>query len=134
MPDWDDVHDLALAMPIAEEFLTRGDRAWKVGAAGKLFIWERPLGNADIAETGPQTGPIAGARVADEGEKLALIASDPDVFFTIHHFDGYNAVLVHLERISRERLEEVIVDAWLAAAPKKVVTAYFGSRDAPPVP
>jgi hypothetical protein len=26
MPGWDDVHELALAMPIAEEFLTHGDR------------------------------------------------------------------------------------------------------------
>ena len=39
-------------------------------------------------------------RVTDEGEKLALIASDQDVFFTIHHFDGYDAVLLHLDRIS----------------------------------
>ncbi len=102
--------------------------------SGKLFVWERPLRAKDIEETGPQRGPIAGVRVTDEGEKLALIASDPDVFFTIHHFDGYNAVLLHLDRISSERLGEVIADAWIAVAPKKAVTAYLEGSHIPPSP
>lgn len=129
MPTWDDVRGLALAMPGAEEFVTRGDLAWRTGASGKLFVWERPLRKADLAETGPQVGPIAGVRVADEGEKLALIASDPEVFFTIHHFDGYDAVLLHLDRISVEQLGEVIVDSWIAVAPKKAVARYLASRE-----
>ena len=134
MAAWDDVRELAFAMPGAEEFLTRGDRAWRTGASGKLFVWERPLRKPDLAETGPQDGPIAGVRVSDEGEKLALIASDSDVFFTIHHLDGYDAVLLHLDRISRERLGEVIVDSWIAVAPKKAVAAYLASGDIPPSP
>jgi hypothetical protein len=128
MTTWDDVRALALAMPGAEEFVTRGDLAWRTRPSGKLFVWERPLRKPDLAETGPQLGPIAGVRVTDEGEKLALIASDPDVFFTIHHFDGYSAVLLHLDRISHERLGEVIVDSWIAVAPKKAVAAYLGAR------
>jgi hypothetical protein len=136
---WDDVRDIALAMPGAEEFVTRGDRAWRTasgpsGASGKSFVWARPLRAADLAETGPQHGPIAGVRVTDEGEKLALIESAPDVFFTIHHFDGYPAVLLHLDRISVERLGEVIADGWIAVAPKKAVAAYLASRDILPSP
>lgn len=134
MPTWDDVRHLALAMPGAEEFITRGHLAWRTGPSGKLFVWERPLRTPDLPETGLQTGPIAGVRVTDEGEKLALIASDPEVFFTIHHFDGYNAVLLHLDRISRERLGEVIVDSWIAVAPQKSVAAYLASGNIPPVP
>jgi hypothetical protein len=125
---WDDVGSLARAMPGAEEFVTRGDRAWRTGPSGKTFVWERPLRKADLAETGPQRGPIAGVRVTDEGEKLALIDGAPDVFFTIHHFDGYPAVLLHLDRISVERLGEVIADAWIAVAPKKTVAAYLDTR------
>ncbi len=126
MATWDDVRGFALAMPGAEEFVTRGTRAWKVG---RMFAWERPLRARDLEETGPQDGPILGIRVGDEGEKLALIASDPDVFFTIHHFDGYNAVLVHLDRISRERLAEVIADAWIVTAPRTAVREYLESGD-----
>jgi hypothetical protein len=125
---WTDVAALAAAMPGAVED-PRGD-AWKAGAAkaAKSFVWDRPLRAKDLLETGPQDGPIIGVRVADEGEKQALIASDEDVFFTIHHFDGYNAVLVHLDRISRERLGEVIADSWIAVAPKKLVSAYLEAR------
>jgi hypothetical protein len=99
-----------------------------------LFVWERPLRTPDVAEVGPQQGLIAGVRVADEGEKRALIESAPEVFFTIHHFDGYNAVLLRLDRISRERLGEVIVDSWIAVAPKKAVAMYLADRDIPPFP
>lgn len=128
MATWDDVGSLALAMPEAEEFVTRGDRAWRTGPSGKTFVWERPLRKTDLAETGPQLGPIAGVRVTDEGEKLALINGAPEVFFTIRHFDGYPAVLLHLDRISVERLGEVIADAWIAVAPKKAVAAYLDTR------
>ncbi|HEY4226308.1 MAG TPA: MmcQ/YjbR family DNA-binding protein [Pseudolysinimonas sp.] len=128
MATWDDVRALAAAMPGVEEFMTRGDRAWKAGPSGKLFVWERPLRARDLEETGAQDGPIVGIRVGDEGEKQAVIASDVDVFFTIHHFDGYNAVLVNLDRISRERLAEVITDSWIVVAPKKLVSAYLAAR------
>ena len=74
------------------------------------------------------------ASVPDEGAKRALIADDPAVFFTIHHFDGYNAVLLHLDRISRERLAEVIADAWIAVAPKKAVASYLAGRGTPGSP
>ena len=65
-----------------------------------------------------------GAAVADEGEKRALVQSEPELFFTTGHFDGYAAVLVDLDRISRERLSEVVEDAWRAVAPKKLVTEF----------
>jgi len=55
---------------------------------------------------------------------MALIANDPGVFFTTPHFDGYPAVLVQLERIGADDLEEVIVEAWLARAPKKLAKEY----------
>jgi hypothetical protein len=53
--------------------------------------------------------------------KEALLADDPDVFFTTPHFDGYPAVLVRLEEIS----VEVIVEAWLCRAPKRLAQAYL---------
>ena len=56
--------------------------------------------------------------------KAALIADDPSVFFTTPHFDGYPAVLIQLERISPEILEEVVVEAWLARAPKRLAQQY----------
>jgi hypothetical protein len=113
MATWDDVRALALALPGVEEGSSRGTLVWR---AGKLVVCERPLRQRDRDELGDEApdGPVMGARVADEGEKRALVATDPAVFFTTHHFDGYPAVLVRLDAIDRERLAEVIDDAYRA--------------------
>jgi hypothetical protein len=129
MATWDDVRRLALAMPEATEGTSYGLTAWKVN--GKGFVWERPLRKKDLEDLGdaaPQ-GPILGAHVEHIGIKEALLASDPDVFFTTPHFDGYPAALVRLERISLPALEELIVEAWLARAPKRLAKEYLSGRN-----
>jgi hypothetical protein len=120
---WDDVRELALALPGVEEATSRGTAVWRVG---KLVVWDRPMRPRDREELGADLpeGPILGAAVADEGEKRALIAAEPEYFFTVHHLDGYPAVLVRLDAIPRDRLVEVITDAWLAVAPKKLVAEF----------
>ena len=125
MAIWHDVERLALAMPGAQERMSRGLRQWTV--RDKLFVWERPLRKADLEALGDAApdGPVLGARVEHLGAKEALLQSDPGVFFTTPHFDGYPAVLVRLERIDPEALEEVVVEAWLDRAPKRLVTAYL---------
>ena len=114
-----------MAMPAAEERESRGLRQWRVKE--KLFVWERPLRRADLEALGPEapSGPILGARVEHLVAKEALIASDPEVFFTTPHFDGYAAVLVRLDRISVAALEEVVVEAWLARAPPRLAEEYL---------
>jgi hypothetical protein len=125
---WDDVRRLALAMPAAEERVSRDMRQWRVKE--KLFVWERPLRRSDLEALGDAApdGPILGARVEHLVAKEALIADDPDVYFTTPHFDGYPAVLVRLERIGVDDLEELTVEAWLARAPKRLVDDYLAAR------
>jgi hypothetical protein len=125
MATWDDVRRLALAMPEATEVVSRGLNQWRV--KDKLFVWERPLRSSDLAALGDAApeGPILGARVEHLVAKEAVIADDPGVFFTTPHFDGYPAVLVRLERIALDDLDEVVVEAWLARAPKRLVKAYL---------
>jgi hypothetical protein len=62
------------------------------------------------------------------GIKEALLVDDPDVFFTIPHFDGYAAVLVRLERIDVAALDELILEAWLARAPKRLAKEFLDTR------
>jgi hypothetical protein len=123
---WEDVSRLALALPEAEEGATYGgNRAWTVRK--KMFIWERPLRRSDLKALGdaaPQ-GPILGAKVEHLIAKEALLADDPAVFFTTPHFDGYPAVLIRLPAISNEILEEVIAEAWLSQAPKRLARHYL---------
>jgi hypothetical protein len=122
---WDDVRRIALALPETSERVSRDLRQWRVKDKG--FIWERPLRRADIEalRNDAPDGPILGARVEHIGAKEALLADDHDVFFTTPHFDGYPAVLVRLERIGVEELNELIVEAWLTCAPKRLAKAYL---------
>lgn len=124
MATWEDVREIALGLPETDEQPSRGHAFWRV--KGKGFVWERPLGKTDLRALGAAApnGPILGVRVEHLGIKEALIQDDPGVFFTIPHFDGYAAVLVRLERIGREELREVIVEAWLTRAPRRLAQAY----------
>jgi hypothetical protein len=121
MTSLDDVARVCLALPEATEISSRGARQWRV--RDKLFVWERPLRRADLEELGDAapTGPVLGARVPDEGAKAALIADDPDTFFTTHHFDGYPAVLCRLDVLSEQDLVELAAEAWACRAPRRLV-------------
>ena len=125
MATWDDVRQIALGLPEAEERLSRDTRQWRV--KDKLFVWERPLRRSDLEALGDSApaGPILGVRTEHLVAKEAILQSDPGVFFTTPHFDGYPAVLVQLDRIGLEELREVIVEAWLARAPKRLATAFL---------
>jgi hypothetical protein len=85
---------------------------------------------ADLEALGADApdGDILGARVADEGVKFALIAEEPQVFFTTPHFDGYPMVLVRLADIGAAELTELVTDAWLAQAPKTLVRTFLAER------
>ena len=125
MASWEDVRRIALDLPETDEGTTHGNRSWRVKE--QSFVWERPLRRGDLEALGDAApdGPILGARVENEMAKEALVANDPDVFFTTPHFNGYPAILIQLDNISVEDLTEVIVEAWLAKAPKRLVKEYL---------
>jgi hypothetical protein len=129
MANWDDVRRLAARLPQTEELASRdGLPAWRV--KNKSFAWERPLRQADLRALGDAApdGSILGAHVPDLGAKQALLVDDPEVYFTTPHFDGYPAVLVRLERITAAELEELLVEAWLCRAPKRLAAEYLDTH------
>ncbi|GAA2171761.1 MmcQ/YjbR family DNA-binding protein [Actinomadura napierensis] len=128
MATWDDVRRIALALPETEETHKGLGPKWTV--KGKLFALERPLRKSDLealGDTAPD-GPILGARVPDVGAKEALLADDPAVYFTTPHFDGYPMILVRLDEIRPDELEELLVEAWLVQAPKRLAAQYLAER------
>lgn len=130
MAGWDDVRRIALGLPETSERVSRDLRQWVV--KDKSFVWERPLRRADFEALGDAapSGPILGAWVEHLVAKEALLANDEEVFLTTPHFDGYAIVLVRLDEITVDDLDEVIVEAWLARAPTRLVKSYL---DGPPI-
>ncbi len=123
---WEDVRRFALSLPEATE--RPGETLqWRI--RDKTFAWERPLRPADRAHLGPDApdGEILGVRVPDLDAKETVLADDPAVFFTTPHFDGYPAVLVRLEAIEPAELEDLLVEAWLARAPKRLAKEYLSA-------
>jgi hypothetical protein len=130
MATWKDVEKIALALPEVAEEPAHRNRGWKVRK--KLICWERPLRDSERDQLGdaapPEDAPILGVRVPDEEAKLALLESEPEIYFTTPHFDGSNSVLILLDKIPRKDLEEAILEAWLFRAPKRVAKAWLAER------
>jgi hypothetical protein len=126
--DQNDVRRLALALPGAEE---RGDRfAFAVAVKGKLkdFAWVW-VERVDPRRARVPRPDVLAVRVANEGEKQLLVASDGDKFFTEPHYNGFPAVLVRLPAIEADELAEMLADAWRCQAPRALVAAYDEADD-----
>ena len=126
-----DLDELALALPQAtKEVSDDGRPAYLVH--GKLFCFHRGRRRDAVdPETGERLDDVLMFRVADLGVKELLLADERGVYFTTPHFDGYPAVLMRipdLARIERDELEEMVVEAWLTRAQKRVAKAWLAEH------
>ena len=85
---------------------------------GKLFAWAAR----------ERDGGGLGIRV-DRDDKQLILDSNPDVYFTSRHYDGWPGVQIWLEAIDREELRMRLEDAWLIQAPKKLAASYVAEND-----
>ncbi|MGB0101507.1 MAG: MmcQ/YjbR family DNA-binding protein [Nocardioides sp.] len=54
-------------------------------------------------------------------EQLALVGERPDVFEVQFTAYGFGWVVVHLERVERDELAELVFEAWRLSAPAELV-------------
>ena len=102
-----DVRRIALAL----EGTTEDPNEFRFLVDGKMFVWLWPE-RADPNKARVPNPDVVVVRVADDIAKQVLLAMDPEVFFTEKHYDGYNAVLVRLPKISVKLLREVVTQGW----------------------
>lgn len=124
-----DVDAIAMSLPEVALGTSWGDRPTYL-VRGKGFLLHRAPGRTAIdPETGQMYDDLLVIRTASAEDKQALVEDEQLPFFTIDHFNGYNAVLVQQSRlgeIDRAELVEVITDAWAARAPKSLVREHLG--------
>jgi hypothetical protein len=133
MADQDDVRRIALSLPGARE--GKDHFAFSVENNGKpkgfAWVW---LERVEPKKPRVPRADVLAVRVRDHAEKAALLAGDPERFFTEPHYNGFPAVLVRLRAVTRVQLHKLIVDAWRCQAPRRLAAQYdqrIDSRRAP---
>jgi hypothetical protein len=126
-----DLDELALSLPqVTKEVSEDGRPSYLVH--GKMFCFHRSRRpDAVDPKTGERLADVLMFRVDGLDVKELMLADDRGVFFTTPHFNGYPAVLMRtpdLERIDREELYEVVVEAWLTRAQKRVAKAWLAEH------
>jgi hypothetical protein len=126
-----DLDEIALSLPqTTKEVSDEGRPAYLVH--GKLYCFHRgPRRDAVDPETGERLEDVLMFRVADLDVKELMLADERGVYFTTPHFDGYPAVLMRIPQlaaIDREELFDLVVEAWLTRAQKRVVKAWLAEH------
>ena len=128
-----DLDELALSLPqTTSEVSDDGRPSYLVH--GKLFCLHRSRRRDALdPQTGERLEDVLMFRVADVGVKELVLTDDRGIFFTTPRFDGYSAVLLRipdLGRIDRDELYELVVEAWLTRAQKRVAKAWLHEHGA----
>ena len=126
-----DVRRIAMSFPETEE--GDGRFAFSVRNRDKLkgfaWVWMERIQPKKPRVANP--GVLA-VRVANEGQKEALISAEPKKFFTEPHYAGFPAVLVRLAEVSVPDLRELLRGAWRTQAPAELAASLTpGGRPRP---
>jgi hypothetical protein len=129
-----DLDELALAMPQTTKEVSEDGRP-AYFAHRKLFCIHRSRRRDAVdPQTGERLDDVLMFRVEDLGVKELLLADERGVFFTTPHFDGYPAVLMRipdLARLDRVELRDLVAEAWLTRAQKRVAKAWLAEHGSP---
>jgi hypothetical protein len=129
-----DLDEVALSLPQTSKDVSDDGRPSYL-VHGKLFCCHRSRRRDAVdPQTGERLDDVLMFRVADVGVKELLLADERRLFFTTPHFDGYPAVLMripHLARVDRDELEELVIEAWLTRAQRRVANAWLDEHGTP---
>ena len=128
-----DLDKLALAMPQTTKEVSEDGRPSYL-VHGKMYCFHRSRRpDAIDPETGERMDDVLMFRVADQDVKDLFLADERGLFFTTPHFNGYPAVLMRipqLKKMGRAELRDLVAEAWLTRAQKRVAKAWLAEHGA----
>jgi hypothetical protein len=114
-----DVRRIALTLPGTTEGKDHFAFGLEIKGKHKGFAWVWMERKEPKKPRTPRADVLA-VRVRDLAEKAALLAGDPERFFTEPHYNGFPAVLVRLPKVTRPLLHKLLLEAWRCQAPRDV--------------
>ena len=127
-----DLDELALALPETTREVSDDGRPTYL-VHGKMFCFHRrPRPDAVDPQTGERLDDVLVFRVADLDVKELVLADPRGIFFTTPHWNGYAAVLLRipgLVHVSRDELRDLVVDAWLTRAHKRLARRWLSEHE-----
>ena len=130
MATLDDLDELALELPETTRTVEDGRPSYQ--AHGKWFCFHRRPRPDAVDESGARLDDVLVFRVEDQGVKELLLADARGVYFTTPHWNGFPAVLVRIPSLAllgRDELRDLVVDAWLTRAHKRVAKAWLAEHE-----
>jgi len=128
-----DLDELALALPQATKEVSEDGRPSYL-VHGKRFCLQRSRRpDAVDPKTGERLDDVLMFRVEDLDVKELILSDDRGIYFTTPHFNGYPAVLVRipdLAKLDREELFDLVAEARLTRAQKRVAKAWLAEQRA----
>jgi len=111
-----DVRRIAMSLPKVQE--GKDHFAFSVPNKGKLkgFAWvwmERVIAKKPRVAN----HSVIAVRVANVGQRNAMLSADPVKFFTEPHYAGFPAVLVRLDAVTVADLKVLLAEGWRCMAP-----------------
>jgi hypothetical protein len=127
-----DLDALALALPQVTKAVADDGRPTYL-VHGKFFCFHRTRRpDAVDPDTGERLDDVLVFRVDGPEVKELLLADGRGLFFTTPHWNGYSAVLMRIRdlgRVDRDELRDLVVDAWLTRAQKRVAKAWLAENE-----
>jgi hypothetical protein len=106
---FDDVTRLATQLPGVTVGTSYGTPALRVGKHFMARLWE--------------DGEVLVLKPVEDIEQRFLMETRPAVFFKTPHYEGSNAILIHLSAVDEEALRDLLQQCWRRLATKSQLKA-----------
>jgi hypothetical protein len=129
-----DLDRIALALPeVTKEISDDGRPSYVVHDKSWFCFHRSPRRDAVDPDTGERLTDVLVFRVDGLDVKELMLSDERGIFFSTPHWNGFPAVLMRipdLKRLDMQELADLVAEAWLTKAQKRVAKAWLAEQGA----